>query len=115
MFELTLSAVLGANIPKFEQLSRFPAIRRDLALVVDNQITAGEIYHCLNGVRSDILKSIQLFDVYSGDGVEIGKKSIAVAFHLQHAGRTLTDEEVDALMLTVTERLQEQTGATIRA
>ncbi|NQZ54131.1 MAG: phenylalanine--tRNA ligase subunit beta [Piscirickettsiaceae bacterium] len=114
VFELTLSAVLAANIPKFEQLSRFPAIRRDLALVVDSQITAGKIDHCLNGVRSDILKSIQLFDVYSGDGVELGKKSIAVAFHLQHAERTLTDEEVDALMLTVTERLQEQTGATIR-
>lgn len=114
VFELTLSAVLAANVPKFEQLSRFPAIRRDLALVVDSQITAGEIDHCLNGVRSDILKSIQLFDVYSGDGVELGKKSIAVAFHLQHAERTLTDEEVDVLMQTVTERLQEKTGATIR-
>ncbi|MFW5450738.1 MAG: phenylalanine--tRNA ligase subunit beta [Methylophagaceae bacterium] len=115
VFELTLSAVLMANIPKFELLSKFPALRRDLALVVDSQVMAGEIDRCLKGVRSDILKSIQLFDVYSGDGVELGKKSIAVAFNLQHAERTLTDEEVEALMQTVAERLQEQVGATIRA
>ncbi|MFW5426764.1 MAG: phenylalanine--tRNA ligase subunit beta [Methylophagaceae bacterium] len=115
VFELTLSSVLKAKVPSFESLSKFPAIRRDLALLVNTTVTAGEIEHCLNGVRSDILKSIQLFDVYSGAGVELDKKSIAIAFQLQHSERTLTDEEVDAVIDTVTETLNQQVGATIRA
>ncbi|MBE9533193.1 MAG: phenylalanine--tRNA ligase subunit beta [Proteobacteria bacterium] len=115
VFELTLSAVLTAQVPSFESLSKFPMIRRDLALVVDESVVAGEIDRCLNGVRSDILKSIQLFDVYSGEGVEDGKKSLAVAFHLQHSERTLTDEEVDTVIDNVAARLQEQVGAVIRS
>ena len=115
VFELALSAVLAAKVPSFKSLSRFPALRRDLALVVDAKTTAGEIEHCLNGIESDILVSIQLFDVYSGAGVEVGKKSIAVAFQLQHAERTLTDEDVDAVMNTVTQKLEQHVGATIRS
>ena len=115
VFELALSAVLKAQVPAFESVSKFPALRRDLALIVDTQTTAGEIDHCLNGIRSDILKGIQLFDVYSGDGVELGKKSIAVAFHLQHKERTLTDEEVESLMQSMAQILQEQIGAVIRS
>lgn len=115
VYELALTPVLNAQIPSFEPLSKFPANRRDLALVVDSHTTAGEIEHCLNGVKSDILKEIQLFDVYSGDGVEVGKKSIAVAFNLQHAERTLTDDEVDALMLTIAQRLEQEVGALIRS
>ncbi len=115
VFELALSAVLAATVPYFSPLSRFPALRRDLALVVDDKTSAGEIEHCLNGIESDILVSIQLFDVYSGAGVEVGKKSIAVAFQLQHAERTLTDEDVDALMRTVTQKLEQHVGATIRS
>ncbi len=115
VFELALSATLAAQVPSFEVLSRFPANRRDLALLVDENVTAGEIEHCLNGVESDILKSIQLFDVYTGDGVELGKKSIAIAFHIQHGERTLTDEEVEALMLTVTQKLEQELKAVIRS
>jgi len=115
VFELALSAVVAAKVPSFSPLSRFPALRRDLALVVDDKTAAGEIEYCLNGIESDILKSIQLFDVYSGAGVEVGKKSIAIAFQLQHAERTLTDEDVDALMNTVTQKLQQHVGATIRS
>jgi phenylalanyl-tRNA synthetase beta chain len=115
VFELALSAVLAAKVPSFTSLSRFPALRRDLALVVDDKTTAGEIEHCLNSIESDILVSIQLFDVYSGAGVEVGKKSIAIAFQLQHAERTLTDEDVDAVMNTVIQNLEQHVGATIRS
>jgi phenylalanyl-tRNA synthetase beta chain len=115
LFEIVLSNVLEANVPKFESISRFPANRRDLALRVSNNISLGEIQRCLQGVRSDILKGIQLFDVYSGDGVEQGYKSIAMAFHLQHVERTLTDDEVEALMKIVTERLEQELGITVRS
>jgi phenylalanyl-tRNA synthetase beta chain len=115
VFEFALTAALSAQVPSFEPLSRFPAIRRDLALLVDENITAGEIERCLNGVESDILKAIQLFDVYSGDGVELGKKSIAIAFHIQHGERTLTDEEVDALILSIAQTLEKALGVVIRS
>ncbi|OUR65333.1 phenylalanine--tRNA ligase subunit beta [Methylophaga sp. 42_25_T18] len=115
VFELALTATLAAQVPSFEPLSRFPANRRDLALLVDKNITAGEIERCLNSIESDILKSIQLFDVYTGDGVELGKKSIAIAFHIQHGERTLTDEEVEALMLTITQTLEQELKAVIRS
>lgn len=114
VFELALTVCLQSDVPKFSTLSRYPAIRRDLALVVDNSVVAFEIEHCLKGIESDILKAIQLFDVYSGDGVELGKKSIAVAFHLQHGERTMTDDEVDALMLQITRKLQNDLGAMVR-
>ncbi|MDG1688372.1 MAG: phenylalanine--tRNA ligase subunit beta [Gammaproteobacteria bacterium] len=115
VFELSLSSVLISDIPAFSALSKFPAIRRDLALVVSGTITAGEIKRCLNDVRSDILKEIQVFDVYSGDGVEQGQKSVAVAFHMQHTERTLTDDEVNDLILRITTQLEQEIGATIRS
>lgn len=115
LFELGLSAALASQVPEFEALSKFPAIRRDLALLVDDAVEAGQIERCLSAIDSDILKSFQLFDVYTGDGVEVGKKSLAVAFHLQHGERTLTDDEVDALIKTVTETLEQSVGATIRS
>ncbi len=115
LFELSLPAVLLAQIPEFTALSKYPAIRRDLALVVDEAVTVGQIENCLSAIDSDILKSFQLFDVYTGDGVELGKKSLAMAFHLQHGERTLKDDEVDALIQTVTERLEQSVGATIRS
>jgi phenylalanyl-tRNA synthetase beta chain len=115
VFELALDELLSAKVPEFEVLSKFPANRRDLAVLVDEKVTAGEIEHCLKLVESDILKGIQLFDVYTGDGVEDGKKSIAIAFQLQHDERTLTDEDVDALMQTITNRLEQDINAVIRA
>jgi phenylalanyl-tRNA synthetase beta chain len=114
VFELSLADVLESTIPEFERLSKFPSIRRDLALLVDESVSAGKIEHCLKGINSDILKAFQLFDVYTGDGVEQGKKSLALAFHLQHGERTLTDEEVDAVVHTITETLENNVGAAIR-
>ncbi len=115
VFELSLSDVVDSDVPEFETLSKFPALRRDLALLVDEAISAGQIEDCLREIDSDILKSFQLFDVYSGDGVELGKKSLAVAFILQHKERTLTDDEVDSLLNTVTEALAQKLKATIRS
>ncbi len=114
LFELALAPVLQANIPTFSPLSRYPMNRRDLALVVENEISVGQIEDCLKGIKSDILKSIQVFDVYTGDAVGQGKKSIALAFYLQHNDRTLTDEEVDTLMNQIAMQLTQQVGAVIR-
>lgn len=115
VFELNLASVVDATVPAFTPVSRYPMIRRDLAVTVDNSVMVGEIDNCLKSVDSDILKAYQLFDVYTGDGVEHGKQSLALAFHLQHPSRTLKDEEVDALMQRLTETMQQAVGAEIRA
>ncbi|RLA02815.1 MAG: phenylalanine--tRNA ligase subunit beta, partial [Gammaproteobacteria bacterium] len=115
VFELALVPVLAATIPEFSPLSKFPAIRRDIALILDEEISINKIDDCLKAIKSDILNEIQLFDVYSGDGVELGKKSVAVAFTVQHDERTLTDEDMNALMQMITEQLEKEVGATIRS
>jgi len=115
VFELALTPVLNATVPTFEPLSKFPTNRRDLALLVSEQITVGNIEDCLKGIESDILKKIQVFDVYTGDGVEDGKKSIAIAFYLQHAERTLTDVDVDTLMKDIIQQLEHNVGAEVRS
>ena len=115
LFELALSPVLHAQIPAFEALSRFPALRRDLALVVSESVTAAEITACLDTLESEILKEVKLFDVYIGDGVAEGQKSVAVSFMMQNKERTLMDEEVDALMQKIINCLEAQLDATIRS
>ena len=81
---------------------------------MSDSITAGAIKHCLNDIRSDILKEIQVFDVYNGEGVEQGQKSIAVALYMQHKERTLTDDEVNTLISIITKQLKKQVDAIIR-
>ncbi|NQY51403.1 MAG: phenylalanine--tRNA ligase subunit beta [Piscirickettsiaceae bacterium] len=115
VFELVLSTILISKPPSFKSLSRFPENRRDLAILVDHNITAGEIERCLNSVKSDIIRSIQVFDVYTGSGIKRNKKSIAIAFRFQHEGRTLTDQEVDILMKTVIQILEQQLKVIIRS
>ncbi len=115
LFELALENVLQSTISKFSKVSRFPAIRRDLALNVKEDINAAEIQDCLDAIESDILHRIQLFDVYSGEGVEVGYKSIAMAFHLQHPDRTMTDDEVEILISTIKQRLEKDLDISIRS
>jgi phenylalanyl-tRNA synthetase beta chain len=115
LFELSLESLLQARLSEFTKVSRFPAIRRDLALNVEEDIKISEIQDCLDTIESDILQRIQLFDVYYGQGVDAGYKSIAVAFHLQHAERTMTDDEVEALISTIQHRLVEDLAITIRS
>ena len=114
VFELGLESVLTAKTPTFTPLSKFPAIRRDLALLVDENITAANITDCLQGVNSGILTGIQLFDLYAGKGIEAGKKSIAVALTLQDNDKTLVDEEVDAVITQAVTALENDMSATIR-
>ena len=115
VFELKLPNVLTSKPPSFKSLSRFPKNRRDLALLVDHNITAGEIDRCLNNIKSDILKSTQVFDVYNGYGIKCNKKSVAIAFFIQHEERTLTDEEIDVLMQDIIKILEQQLKAIVRS
>ncbi len=114
MFELALDAINAAAIPRFRESSKFPAIRRDLAVVVDEAVSSGAVHTCITSAAGALLQELQLFDVYRGKGIDSEKKSLALGLTLQDSSRTLTDEDVDLVVKRVLTRLGEQFGATLR-
>jgi phenylalanyl-tRNA synthetase beta chain len=114
VFELCLDHVAAPTVPVFAELSKFPAIRRDLALIVDEAVSAVAICACAREAAGNLLQDLHLFDIYRGKGVDSGKKSIALGLTLQDFSRTLTDVEVDALMQGVLKQLHIKLQATLR-
>ncbi len=114
VFEVDLSAVTQGRVPSFSELSRFPAIRRDLALVVDESVSSQEVLNCIREIDSDLVRDARIFDVYRGPGVDAGLKSLAMGLIVQADSRTLTDEEVERLIQRVVEHLGARLGATLR-
>ncbi len=114
LFELNLDILHQGKLPSFENLSRFPSIRRDLAIVVDRQISAAALCDSITRKAGELLIGLTVFDVYQGQGVETGRKSVALGLILQDSSRTLTDEDVDSVVKTVTGQLEKQFGATLR-
>jgi phenylalanyl-tRNA synthetase beta chain len=114
LFELELQPLLKGRVASFQKLSRFPSIRRDLAIVVDAKTPAAALCDAISRQAGQILQDLVIFDVYEGKGIESGRKSIAFGLILQDSSRTLTDQEVDSVMNTVTGQLKQQFGATLR-
>jgi phenylalanyl-tRNA synthetase beta chain len=114
LFELRLDAVRDGTLPVYKPLSRFPSIRRDLALVVDRDLTFRRLRDCIRNAAPEILQDISLFDVYTGTKIDSGRKSLALGLILQDSSHTLTDEEVDAAMEGILRRLKAETGAVLR-
>lgn len=115
VFEIDLSVLPEMPPMTYQEISRFPEIRRDLAILVDQTIPALVIQDTIKVVAGDWLKECFIFDVYQGKGVDPGKKSIALALILQHPARTLIDEEVVELTDRVVQALKEQLGAELRS
>ena len=114
VFELTLSHVLDTIIPTFEPLSKFPEVRRDLAIVVDENIDIQAIEDCVREAASNLLEQFLIFDVYTGKGVDNGRKSVAFGLILQEFSRTLTDLDVDNEIDNIVASLKLKFTATLR-
>ena len=114
VFELILTTLETGGVPLFQEVSKYPAIRRDLAIIVDDGVPAQAIRGCIDETAGGQLQELQLFDVYRGKGIESGRKSIALGLTLQDNSRTLTDGEIDALLGRILERLQSKLGASLR-
>ena len=114
LFSMRADAVLDANVPAYVEFSRLPSIRRDIALVVDEKITAIELIDSVRRHAGTLLRDVIVFDVYRGKGIDATGKSIGLGLILQDASRTLTDADADDVVSTVTQRLQRDLGATIR-
>ncbi|WP_017726649.1 phenylalanine--tRNA ligase subunit beta [Halalkalibacterium ligniniphilum] len=117
LYQLDLEALINHQLKGvvYEPLPRFPAISRDIALVVGTDVTAGELQAVIFEAGGVLLKHVQLFDLYEGEHMEAGKKSIAFSLTYLDPERTLTDEEVAAVHEKVLQQLESQLGATLRA
>ena len=114
VFELRLEPLLNGKIPAFAPISRFPALRRDLAVVVDEKVSAAALLARTREAAGSLLQEARIFDIYRGSGIDSGRKSVALSLILQDSSRTLTDEDADGAMQRVADRLQRDLGATIR-
>jgi len=114
VFELKQSAIAESKVPEFSALSRFPEVRRDLAILVDEKIPVAEILSVINETSSNLVKETQLFDIYQGKGIDEGIKSVAFGLILQDFSRTLTDNDVDTEIENIVSTLNQQFAATLR-
>jgi phenylalanyl-tRNA synthetase beta chain len=114
VFQLEFAALEEGSLAQFRSISRYPSIRRDLAVVVDEAIAVDDLRTVVRSAAGELLQELVIFDVYQGKGIESGRKSIAFGLILQDSSRTLTDKDTEALVARVTQRLGDSIGATLR-
>ncbi len=114
LFEILIEGVAEGRLPAFEPLSKFPSIRRDLAVVLARDIPYAEVLRVAREAAPATVRDIQLFDVYTGDNIDSGLKSLALSLILQESSHTLTDQEVEEASQRVLQALSEQLSARLR-
>jgi len=114
LWELDEQSSFAAELPEFQEISRFPAIRRDIAVLVDRNIPAQAMLDSIGAAGGTLLKQCVIFDVYRGERIDSSLKSVAFGLILQESSRTLTDEEADRVVGEVIARLETEFGARIR-
>jgi phenylalanyl-tRNA synthetase beta chain len=114
LFELDYAPSFSSELPVFHEVSRFPAIRRDLAVVVSDSVPIDKIRESVLSAAGERLVELRVFDIYRGKGIEPGAKSVALGLILQETSRTLTDTDADVMVAAVVARLKNDHNATIR-
>ena len=114
LFELDQNVMLNKRISAFKSLSKYPSVTRDLALIVNEEVSASEIINCIKKSGETALQDVIIFDVYRGKGIEEGKKSIALSLVIQDDMQTLTDSEVDAIVSRLLLLLANEKNAKLR-
>ena len=114
LFEVDLASISKGMLPAYQALSKFPEMRRDLAIVLDQKISVATVTNTIEASAGEWLNAVRLFDVYQGQGIETGQKSLALGLTWQHPERTLTDDEVNQWVERVVEHLSLNTGASLR-
>ena len=114
IFELELTSAFSAKQLQFHKISKYPSIRRDLAVVVDESLPLAVLRENVSVSASGLLSDLRVFDIYRGPGIDFGRKSIALGLILQDSSRTLTDVDADAVVAKVVARLRDEFSATIR-
>jgi phenylalanyl-tRNA synthetase beta chain len=114
VFELDLAAIAARSLPAYRELSKFPAVVRDLAVVVAESVSAQSLLETMKSCSIAISHELQLFDVYRGKGIEQGQKSLAFRVVMQDTAKTLTDEEADSVTAQLIAVLATRHGAKLR-
>lgn len=109
-----LLKVINQNTIKYKDISKYPEVKRDLSLLIDEDITFENLYKLAKQSEKNYLKDINLFDVYRGDKLENGKKSYSISFTLQDNKQTLKDSQIDKIMSKIQKRFESELGAELR-
>ena len=112
-FDMILNSVRKNKIV-YQEVSKFPAVRRDLSMLVDKAVTFGQLKQIAQKTERKLLKDVNVFDVYQGDKLPAGKKSYALSFTLQDEEKTLTDKAIDSIMQKLIYNFGKEAGAEIR-
>ena len=113
--QIDLSAMLDVQVPRFKELSKFPEMRRDLALLAKLETPVERVLSAIRQAAGESLTKLNLFDLYSGQGIDAEYKSLALGLTYQHPSRTLTDEEINHSIQTVLKTLETDLGVVLRS
>ncbi len=114
LFELTLAEISALEIPTASDISRFPANRRDIAVIVEESVETKKVLQLIENVGGNYLVDLNLFDVYRGNGIENGYKSLAIALTLQDNDKTLEEKDISDVVNRVVESLKDELNASLR-
>jgi phenylalanyl-tRNA synthetase beta chain len=114
-FEVDLAGLLDARLPAFVELSKYPEQRRDLAVIVDKSVVAGELLENVRTVAGTYLTDLRLFDVYEGKGIDPKRKSLALGLTFRDSSRTLSDDDVNKSVDQVVDLLIKTYNAELRS
>ncbi len=114
LFELVHDELVSKLLPVIQEVSKFPPVRRDIAIVVNNEVSVDSLLTCMFDEKNSIISDIALFDIYRGKGMENNKKSLAFRVLLQDTNKTLTDEEADIAIAGLIKVLEKKFDATLR-
>ena len=114
VFEIELESISKQITTKYEKISKFPSVRRDLSIIVAEEIPITEIMHLISKITPDVLYNLELFDVYRGEAIDLEKKSLAFGLTFRRTSSTLTDDEVESAVGSILENLRKEFGAILR-
>jgi len=114
LFEMESGSLMSRSLPAVKEISKFPPVRRDIAIIVDNDVSVHSLLDAINTGKSVIVSDFSLFDIYRGKGMDDSKKSLAFRVLLQDTEKTLTDEEADSAVASIVEILKNKFSATLR-
>ena len=113
-FELNLNAISQRTLPQAAEISKFPSNRRDIAIVVDESVAVGDILYTIEKFGGNQLVGLNLFDVYRGQGIEPGSKSLAISLTLQSNEKTLEEQQIQSIVNDIVAQLKQQFDASLR-
>jgi len=114
LFEIQLNALKSQKIPVFQPIERYPSVRRDIAIVLDQDISAADITTIIAKQGGNLLRTSRIFDIYTGQGIDSNKKSFALSLTFRESSRTLEEQEVNGLVGLIVAQLEAELGAKLR-